>query len=237
MVGQGSTVASPQSRSAPQTGNVLSIQFDISTLQMFSRIHQPSELPDYRLAVLLAPEPSRPRISNTASRTGPISGEAHEVIRSSETPSSHRRRENHPAGTYSCLRCRATFKNSRDNLIHSAMWSHQQCNRCRRWTSWQSRISTTSTTPYCTQCRINDTGCPDDLASRFHIAARISWSNSSIDESDRYPIMTPSEDLSLSGMAAPGITSLFSDNSLAYAGIIPEGLAEYMLAQLEPSLR
>lgn len=48
--------------------------------------------------------------------------------------------------------------------------------------------------------------------------------------------MTPSEDLSLSGMATPGIRSLFSDNSLAYAGI-PEGLAEYMPPQLEPSMR
>jgi hypothetical protein len=236
MVGQGSTLASPKSRSAPQTGNVLSIQIDISTLQMFSRIHQPSELPDYRLAVLIAPESSRPRIPITASRTRTVSGEAHEEISSSETPSSHLRRENHPAGTYSCLRCRATFENSRDNLIHAALWSHQQCNRCRRWTSWQSRISTTSTTPYCTQCRVHDTGCPDDRASRFHEAARISWSNSSIDESDRDPIMTPSEDLSLSGMATQGITSLLSDHSLADAGI-PQGLAEYMLAQQEPSLR
>jgi hypothetical protein len=223
MVGQGSTVASPKSRSAPQTGNVLSIQIDISTLQMFSRIHQPSELPDYRLAVLIAPESSRPRIPITASRTRTVSGEAQEVNSSSENPSSHRRRENHRAGTYSCLRCRATFKNSRDNLIHAALWSHQQCNRCRRWTSWQSRISTTSTTPYCMQCRVDDTGCPDDLASRLHEAARISWSNSSIDESDRDPVMTPSEDLSLSGMATPGRRWLFSDHSLAYAGI-PQGL-------------
>ncbi len=236
MVGQGSTVASPKSRSAPQTGNVLNIQFDISTLQMFSRIHQPSELPDYRLAVLLAPQPSIPRFPNAASRTGPVSGEAHEVIHSSKTPGSQRRRENHSAGTYSCLRCRATFNNSRDNLIHAAMWSHQQCNRCRRWTSWQSRISTTSTTPYCTNCHVFDTGCPDDLASQFHEAARISWSNSSMGESDQDPIMTPSEDLSLSGMATPGIISLFSDNSLAVADI-PEGLAEYMLPQLDLSLR
>jgi hypothetical protein len=48
--------------------------------------------------------------------------------------------------------------------------------------------------------------------------------------------MTPSEDLSLSGMATPSITSLFSDHSLAYAGILP-GFAEYMLAQQESSLR
>jgi hypothetical protein len=48
--------------------------------------------------------------------------------------------------------------------------------------------------------------------------------------------MTPSEDLSLSGMATQGITSLLSDHSLADAGI-PQGLAEYMLAQQEPSLR
>jgi hypothetical protein len=260
MVGQGSTLASPQSKSAPQTGNVVNIQFDLSTLQMFSRIHQEFEPAEYRAAlsirpnlidrsrglvgdrrpteVLNAPGSSGQRISTQSchNETEPRRSEEgrESPNRSPMASNSPQRKGKDPVRTYSCLKCRATFETSRDNLIHAATWSHQQWNKCQQWTSWQSSTSTTSTTPSCTQCRIEDPSYTGDLP-RSHQAARISWAMStSTDDSFRDSLMTLSDDLSSNDTTISDVTSVCSDDTITD---VPERRRPDILSQEEPPPR
>ncbi|KAE9373284.1 hypothetical protein N431DRAFT_438584 [Stipitochalara longipes BDJ] len=192
MVGQGSSLAPPQSKSAPQTGNVVNIQFDLSKLQMFimpPTSGRPRGLLSgerHRTEVSKTPGSSEQRVSIPQSRDETEPRKTEESIElpnsSAAAPGSERSKGKYPGRTYSCLRCRATFETSRDNLVHAATWSHQQCNKCQRWTSWESTTSTTSTTPICAQCRIEDTGYAVDLPSHPREAARISWQTDTTSE-------------------------------------------------------
>jgi hypothetical protein len=263
MVGQGSTLAPPQSKSAPQTGNVVNIQFDLSRLQMFSRIHQPFELPDYRVALLMPPKSTNrsrgllverrnptevspsskgQHVSTTSSHNNTELGQPQNgkerPSSSPEASDSSRRKGKQPARTYSCLRCRATFETSRDNLIHAATWSHQQCNKCQQWKSWQSSTSTTSTTPICAQCSVEDTGYVFDLPGRPREAARISWQTDALsdrtDDGFRDSIITQSDDMSSSATTVSEIITECSDETYTN---IREIWRSYMLANDGPFFR
>jgi hypothetical protein len=227
---------------------------------MFSRIHQEFEPAEYRAAlsirpnlidrsrglvgdrrpteVLNAPGSSGQRISTQSchNETEPRRSEEgrESPNRSPMASNSPQRKGKDPVRTYSCLKCRATFETSRDNLIHAATWSHQQCNKCQQWTSWQSSTSTTSTTPSCTQCRIEDPSYTGDLP-RSHQAARISWAMStSTDDSFRDSLMTLSDDLSSNDTTISDVTSVCSDDTITD---VPERRRPDILSQEEPPPR
>ncbi|PMD41648.1 hypothetical protein L207DRAFT_511468 [Hyaloscypha variabilis F] len=266
MVGQGASLALPQSKSAPQTGNVLNIQFDLSKLQMFSVIHYSSDIPDYRIALLMPPsssgrrglpsigrdppemskasDPNRQRVLTTASRDETRPKQLGKGIdleaSSSEASNAQRSKGKHPARTYSCLRCRATFDTSRDNLVHAATWSHQQCNKCQRWKSWESTTSTTSTTPICAQCRLEDTGSAVDMPSHPKEVARISWQSDTTSELEwveggaEDSINGQSEDISSNATVLSDVETECSDET--YENI--RGIwSSYMLAKDGPFYR
>jgi len=264
LVGQGSSLAPPQSKSAPQTGNVVNIQCDLSKLQMFSRIHQSSDIPDYRIALLMPPALERTRglwnverhrnevsgmpdsnreslsIGPSPGRTEPKQSEEGIVSSNSSTEDSDfkRTKGKRPARTYSCLRCRATFDTSRDNLVHAATWSHQQCNKCQRWTSWQSTTSTTSTTPICAECRLEETGSAADLPSRPKEAARISWQTNTTSEFEWVDVgvedSTEPEDISSNATVVSDVETELSDETYEN---IREIWSSYMLAKDGPYYR
>jgi hypothetical protein len=157
---------------------------------------------------------------------------------SPEASDSSSRKGKQLARTYSCLRCRATFETSRDNLIHAATWSHQQCNKCQQWKSWQSSTSTTSTTPICAQCSVEDTGYVFDLPGRPREAARISWQTDALsdrtDDGFRDSIITQSDDMSSSATTVSAIMTECSDETYTN---IREIWRSYMLANDGPFFR